>query len=110
MPLGFVHPVIGNKKGMVKEGLLGIAKGTPNKAAAEFFINAYLAEESQYQLAKARGIIPVHPKARNRLAEDPLLKEFFMLSEAEVANMDRVDWSKIDLVTFGDKWNRAIAR
>ncbi len=57
-----------------------------------------------------RGIIPVNAKARVRLAEDPLLKEFFMLSNDEVANMMRVDWSKIDLTTFGDKWNRAIAR
>jgi putative spermidine/putrescine transport system substrate-binding protein len=110
MRLGFAHPIVGNNKGVLKEGLLGIAKGTPNKAAAEFFINAYLAEESQYLLAKARGIIPVNSKARSRLGEDPLLRKFFMLSDAEVANMMRVDWSKIDLTTFGDKWNRAIAR
>jgi putative spermidine/putrescine transport system substrate-binding protein len=110
MPLGFAHPIVGTHKGIVKEGLLGIAKGAPNKRAAEFFINAYLAEESQYHLAKVRGIIPVNGKARVRLGDDPLLKEFFMLSDAEVANMMRVDWSKIDLTTFGDKWNRAIAR
>ena len=110
IPLGFAHPIVGTNKGVIKEGLLGIAKGSPNKAAAEFFINAYLAEESQYSLAKLRGIIPANPAARKRLGDDPLSKEFFMLSDAEVANMMRVDWSKIDLAAFGSKSNRAISR
>jgi putative spermidine/putrescine transport system substrate-binding protein len=110
VPVAFVHPQVGKYRGFNKVNYVGIAKGTPNKRAAEFFIDAYLAEESQYHLAKVRGIIPVNGKARVRLGDDPLLKEFFMLSDAEVGNMMRVDWNKIDLTTFGDKWNRAIAR
>jgi len=110
MPLGFTHPVVGSQKGIIKEGLLGIANGTPNLKAAEFFINAYLSEGAQYQLAVQRGIVPVNANARRRLGEDPLLQRTFLLKQEDVANMMRVDWHKLDIATFCDKWNRAIAR
>jgi len=87
-----------------------IAKGSPNKKAAEWFINAYLSDENQFILANRRGVIPANATARARLASDPVLKDFFILDKDEFANMMTIDWKKIDLNTFAEKWNRAIAR
>ena len=110
VPVAFVHPQIGKFKGFNKINFLGIAKGTPNKKAAEWFINAYLADANQYILAERRGVIPANASARTRLANDPVLKEFFILDKDAFANMMPIEWSKIDLDSFAQKWNRAISR
>ncbi len=110
VPVAFVHPPAGKYRGFNKVNYVGIAKGTPNKRAAEWFINAYLADEAQYILADRRGVIPANATARARLAADPVLKEFFILDKDAFANMMPIDWSKIDVDSFAEKWNRAISR
>jgi putative spermidine/putrescine transport system substrate-binding protein len=110
MPIGFVHPQVKTMKGILKEGWLGVIKGTKNAEAAELFINAYIAADTQLNLAKRRGVVPVNSVARSQLAEDPLLKEIFLLDQADVANMMRVDFTKIDLDDITRKWTRAVAK
>ena len=110
VPVGFVHPQIGKLRGFNKENRVAIAKGTPNKAAAEWFINAYIADANQTILANRRGVIPANATARAKLASDPVLKDFFILDKDEFANMMTIDWKKIDISAFADKWNKAISR
>ena len=110
VPVAFVHPQIGTQKGFNKYDLLGIAKGTKNQKAAEWFINAYLATGPQFILAQRRGVIPANSEARTRLEQDPFMKKFFILDKKDFANMMTVDWSKIDIDSFADRWHRAIAR
>lgn len=110
MPVGFVHPQVKNMKGILKEGWLGVVKGTKNAEAAELFINAYIDAETQLNLAKRRGVVPVNGVARAQLGEDPLLKEIFLLSEADVGNMLRIDFTKIDLSAITQKWTRSVAK
>jgi putative spermidine/putrescine transport system substrate-binding protein len=106
---GFVHPKVGAKRGMLKEGWLGIVKGSKNAAAAEFFFNAYIDAEAQEKLALRRGIVPVNPNARANLGKDPILKSVFLLAREDVNNMVRVDFTKLDLAAMNDKWTRAVA-
>ena len=110
VPLAFVHPQVGKYRGFNKINYVGIAKGSPNKKAAEWFINAYLSDQNQYILADRRGVVPANAAARQRLANDPVLKDFFILDKDEFANMMPIDWKKVDISSFADKWNRAISR
>jgi spermidine/putrescine-binding protein len=107
---GFVHPVCGRNRGILKEGFLGVVKGTKVKRAAEFFINAYIDAQAQEKLALRRGIVPVNKHARAELKKDPLLAEMLLLDDKDVENMVRVDFSKVDIVQFTDRWTRSIAR
>jgi ABC-type Fe3+ transport system substrate-binding protein len=108
-PVAFVHPKIGTQKGFNKINYVGIAKGTPNQAAAEFFINAYLSTSAQFILAQRRGVIPSNADARTQLEKDPMMSKFFILDKSDFANMMTVDWSNIDQDKFAERWNSAIA-
>jgi putative spermidine/putrescine transport system substrate-binding protein len=110
MPTAFVHPQVKNHKGILKEGWLGVVKGTKNAEAAEFFINAYIDTETQLNLAKRRGVVPVNGAARAQLGDDPVLKDIFLLSQNDVANMLQVDFTKIDLGAVTQKWTRTVAK
>ena len=55
-------------------------------------------------------MVPVNAVARSQLGEDPLLKEIFLLDQADVANMLRIDFTKLDLDDITRKWTRAVAK
>ncbi|MBI3503241.1 MAG: extracellular solute-binding protein [Proteobacteria bacterium] len=110
LPVSFTHPRIGpTKRGLLKEGWLGVVKGTPVARAAEFFINEYVSEATQYGLATERGVVPVNSKSRGRLADDPVLKEMFLLSDADVGNMVSVDFNVFNLDDATQRWTRAVS-
>ena len=109
MPVAFVHPAVGSNVGILKEGWLGVIRGTKVADAAAFFINAYIAPEAQEKLALRRGVVPVNKVARAALVKDPVLKDTLLLGDAEVRNMMRIDWQKVDL-DFPEKWARAVAK
>jgi putative spermidine/putrescine transport system substrate-binding protein len=110
LPVGFSHPRVGStKRGLLKEGWLGVVKGTPAARAAEFFINEYVSASTQLGLALERGVVPVNGQARAKLADDPVLKEMFLLSDAEVANMVSVDFNVFNLDDATQRWARAVS-
>lgn len=110
LPVAFSHPKIGaDKRGLLKEGWLGVVKGTPSARAAEFFINEYISASTQLGLALERGIVPVNKQSRAKLADDPLLKEMFLLSEADVAGMVSVDFNVFNLDDATQRWSRAVS-
>jgi spermidine/putrescine-binding protein len=109
LPVKFTHPKVGaTKRGLSKEGWLGVVKGTPVARAAEFFINEYISYDTQFGLATERGVVPINNRARDALVNDPLLKEMFLLSEADVANMVSVDFTKFNLDDATQRWSRMI--
>jgi spermidine/putrescine-binding protein len=110
VPVKTVPPRIGRAEGLVKEGYIGVVKGSPNQAAAEFFIDTYLSARAQYEFATRVGVIPVVQEARDRLAADPVMKELLVLDGAKLAAMLRLDAQKIDLSKWNDEWNRAVAK
>lgn len=110
LPVAFSHPKIGpTKRGLLKEGWLGVVKGTPAPRAAEYFINEYVSAETQFGLATERGVVPVNGQARAKLADDPLLKELFLLSDADVGNMVSVDFNVFNLDDATQRWARAVS-
>ncbi len=110
LPVAFVHPKIGaNRRGLLKEGWLGVVKGTPSARAAEFFINEYVSYSAQLGLALERGVVPVNNIARAKLADDPVLKEMFLLTETEVANMASVDFNVFNLDDATQRWARMVS-
>ena len=101
---------IGAKRGIVKEGYIGIVRGTRNQEAAEFFINTYLSPEAQYQFAAKVGVVPVNADARGRLGGAPVVKDLVVLDQNRINNMVRLDPAKIDLSQWNEKWNRMISQ
>src|SRR6185312_3048411 len=97
------------RQGMVKEGYIGVVKGTPNQEAAEFFINTYLSPAAQEKFALKVGVVPVVQAARKRMADDPTLRDLVILDPARISNMVRLNASKIDLAKWNDEWNRSVA-
>jgi putative spermidine/putrescine transport system substrate-binding protein len=109
LPVAFCHPKIGaTKRGLLKEGWLGVVKGTPVPRAAEFFINEYVSAATQLGLALERGVVPVNGQARAKLADDPVLKEMFLLTDADVGNMVSVDFNVFNLDDATQRWARTV--
>jgi putative spermidine/putrescine transport system substrate-binding protein len=109
-PVATVPARIGTRQGMIKEGFIGVVKGSPNQEAAEFFINTYLSPEAQLQFALKVGVVPVVQDARAKMVESPLIKELVILDRARIDNMVRLDPAKIDLSRWNEQWNRSVAQ
>jgi putative spermidine/putrescine transport system substrate-binding protein len=104
------HLQMGQKRGMVKTGYWGVIKGTPAARAAEFFINTYVSADVQEYMTKNRGLVAVNAEAQKRLLGDPLLAEMLLLKPEDIANVYVVDFTKVRLPDWTDRWNRMIAR
>lgn len=105
-----VPPRIGSHEGLIKEGYIGVVKGSRNQEAAEFFINSYLSAAAQYQFALKVGSIPVVSEARAKMGEQPVLRELLVLDAKKIDGMTRLNPAKIDLSKWNDEWNRSVAR
>lgn len=110
VPVATVPARLGKHEGMVKEGFIGVVKGSPNQKAGEFFINTYLSPEAQQKFALKVGVVPIVPAARAAMAQDPLLRELVVLDPARIDNMAHLDPSKIDLAKWDQEWSRSVAR
>ena len=77
--------------------------------AATAYLNEYIGEEYQFQLAKQTGIVPVNKYAIARMQKEPLLKEMMILDRAEMDRMLTFDFSQIDVSAWTDEWSRVIA-
>ena len=110
VPVATVPARIGKHEGMVKEGFVGVIKGSPNQKAAEFFINTYLSPEAQARFALKVGVVPMVAEARTAMENDPLLHELVILDPARISNMARLDPNKIDLAKWDQEWSRSVAR
>jgi len=110
LPVSFSHPRIGpTKRGLIKEGWLGVVKGSPIARAAEHFINEYVSASTQLGLALERGIVPVNGQSRVKLGDDAVLREMFLLNNEDVANMVAVDFNVFNLDDATQKWTRAVS-
>lgn len=110
VPVATVPARLGQHEGMVKEGFIGVVKGSPNQKAAEFFINTYLSPEAQRKFALKVGVVPMVQEARAAMAQDPLLRELVILDPVKIQNMARLDPAKIDLAKWDQEWSRSVAR
>ena len=105
-----VHPQIGDKaKGVHKYGWLVLMKNSENKKAAEWFMNAYNDPEYQLEYARKSGVVPVNKKAIASLESDPVLAEMLELNPTEISKQLKVDYSKADISSWTDQWNRSVS-
>jgi spermidine/putrescine-binding protein len=95
---------------MLKEGYIGVVKGSRNQEAAEFFINTYLSPEAQHEFSIKVGAVPIVQEARARMGESPVLRDLVVLDAAKIDNMVKLNPAKIDLSRWNEEWNRTVAR
>ncbi|CAN5471489.1 ABC transporter substrate-binding protein [soil metagenome] len=105
----FVQPRAGTKVGLLKYGYLGVVKGSKNADAAAYFINNYIGESNQKAILLERGTVAVNKKVLAENKDDPKIKGVFILDDAGLANMVRVQFDKLD-PEYRDKWTRATAQ
>jgi spermidine/putrescine-binding protein len=110
VPVKTVPAQIGSHVGMLKEGWIGVVRGSRVKEAAEFYINTVLSPEVQYQMAVKTGTVPVHPDALKRLGNVDVVKDLVILDPARIARMTKLDAAKIDMSRWNEQWNRMISR
>ncbi len=101
---------LGPHTGLIKEGFMGIVRTSRRHALAALYIDAYLDAATQYEMTVKTGTVPVSPAARARLADVPVVRDQMVLDPARIAAMTRIDFSKVDLADWNDRWNRVIAR
>ena len=101
---------VGSNVGIWERGHLGLAKGSRNVEAAHWFVNRLISPEIQLELSKRAGSVAVSRKAVAELDRDPLLHEILLLDPAQIANMRRVDFGKIDVAKWNSDWNRVMLK
>lgn len=106
-------PAMGpGKRGQLKLGYFGITRGTSPQvqAAAEAFIDRMVSTDAQEAMTKSRGLVPVNLASMQRLTSDALLAENLMLKPDEVNNVYAVDFNKVKVPEWTEKWNRMVAK
>ena len=110
VPVAITYPKVKDKYGMLEGVWIGIPKGSKARRAAEFFIDRYVDPEVQVELSKKVGLVPVKKAALAKVAADPELKAVMLLDPAEIRNMYYIDWSKVNVNEWVNKWSRVMAR
>ena len=105
----FVHPRNGDRKGLLKRGFIGVVRGSKVSDAAAYFINTYIGFANQEAVSTIRGVVSPNKAVRAAVKDNASLKELYILDEAGVGNMRRVDFSKLD-PNYKDQWTRATVR
>lgn len=111
VPIGMSFPQIGkDHKGALFLGMYGVPKGGKARPAAEFWINQYLDTDVAAEIHRRLGIGPALGGELPKLAADPELKQVMLLSRTEIGKMYQIDFSKINMREWTEKWNRTIGR
>ena len=105
-----VPPRLGAHTGLIKEGYMGIVRGSRHAELAAFYIDAYLDAATQYQMTVKTGTVPVNPAAWAKLADTSVVKDMMILDPARIAAMTRLDYGKIDIAAWNDRWNRIVVQ
>jgi putative spermidine/putrescine transport system substrate-binding protein len=107
--LGMVFPAVAGKNGVLKQGYLVKIKGTKQSQAIEWIINTFLAKPMQIATFAEGGQVPVSAEALAQVREGGTY-DFLRLKPEEIAEMYRIDFSKVDEAAYVQKWNRRINR
>lgn len=109
VPVAASYPRVKDKQGMTELFWVGIPKGGKMRPA-EFFINQYLSLQVQLAMSRKLGVGPVNEAALAELAKDPEWKDGMVVDPAIIRNMYYLDWSKVNLNEWVNKWSRVMAR
>jgi putative spermidine/putrescine transport system substrate-binding protein len=111
LPVASTHPTIDAKtKGVLKQGWMGVVRGSRNAKAAMAYIDEFIEAGFQAEFAVKRGVVPENLLAIETLGKDPTLKKLMLLDAAAIARMLRPDFGKVDMSAWTDQWNRTVTR
>ena len=100
--------LLNGKTGLLKEGWMTRIKGGKHPDAQEFVINEYLGLANQVAISKG-GLLPSNLDALKVMAGDAGLG-YMRLTPELIAGMYAVDYSKVDVHQYVQKWNRTIGK
>lgn len=111
--ISIVHPSIKGGNVAIARGFLGVVKDSPNKDAAEYYINAMISKGIQTLFSTQYGMVPVNAEARADAREsagkDMMGHPFLKLEDADVAKAWWPDYDVIDKREWARQFQQAIA-
>lgn len=111
LPVATAQPVINaTTTGVVKQGWIGVVRGTKNAKAANIWINEFISTAFQTPFSKTRGVVSENHQAAANLKDDPVLNKLMILDPKGLEHMLRVDFSKVDMTSWNEQWNRSVSR
>ena len=106
-PVNAVMPLMANgKRGVMKNGWIGIVKGSKVPEIATFYINQFINLDFQSAWAPAMGVIPSNQEALKAFLEDEVAKEMWVPLEENL----QIDYNKADVSDWTDRWTRAAGK
>lgn len=113
-PVASVAPKVDEQHtGVHKYGWMSLMKSTTDPKvidAAHWFMNAYLDGDYQYYFANKTGVGPVNKKGLELMAKDEFVSKFLTSDSDKLRRFLRIDYTKTDISSWMDQWNRAIAK
>lgn len=110
VPTGMVYPTVGGNKGSLWPGTRLIMEGTDVEKPALSYFNSYLSAEGGYGFCDATGSVPVNAEARRMMLKQEDAKQLLLLSDDDLKNAYRVDWTKLDQKAWREAWNNDLLR
>tara|TARA_A100001037_G_scaffold305710_2_gene346943 strand:+ start:1565 stop:2641 length:1077 start_codon:yes stop_codon:yes gene_type:complete len=106
-PVDAVMPMMANgKKGVMKNGWIGIVKGTKVPELATFYVNQFINYDFQSTWAPAMGVIPSNQEALKAFLADEVSQEMFVPLEEN----QQIDYNKADIPDWTDRWTRTAGK
>lgn len=109
-PIAVSYPKFGTKVGSLWPCPISIIKDSPNRAHAERYLAEWLKEEGPSAFSIATGAVPVASSARLKMRQDAITSSMLRLSDNDIDNGFRVNWSDFDTKKWREAWNREIKR
>ena len=106
LPIDLRYGIIGDRRGALWPLAQGLIKGSPNAKAALAFMDAFLAPGLQLAHGNATGSLPINAEARKKMAEDPIQASMLLLTDAQLDNAFRIDWTHFDQRQWRETWSR----
>lgn len=108
-----VHPVINGHKVALARGYLAVTKGSPNQAAAEYYINQMISTHMQERLYTQAATIPVNVDTMKQVIGsvrvDKAGKPFLQMDPAILADAWAPAFADINKRDWARRWQRAVA-
>jgi spermidine/putrescine-binding protein len=109
-----VHPVIQGHKVALARGYLAVTKGSPNQAAAEYYINSMIDTHMQERLYTQAATIPVNVDTMKQIIADVRVdkagKAFLVMDPALLADAWAPPFALINKRDWARRWQQAVAR
>lgn len=106
-PVDAVMPLMADgKRGVMKNGWIGVVKGTPVPELATFYVNQFINLDFQSAWAPAMGVIPSNQEALKTFLADEVSQEMFVPLEENL----QIDYNKADVPDWTDRWTRTAGK